>query len=146
MAKPFKFRLERVLDYRRQLADEAVAALAKAQAEHDAQKELADGISHRLEEHRQKGIKKEGGADDVWLFRQYETGLEQDLNVIRETLAKLALNLQKCRQVAVERSKDKKLLETLKEKESKRYHYEANRQEQKEFDEQSVLRGTKEHY
>lgn len=140
MPKPFAFKLERVLDYRRQLEDGAVAALAKAKAEHDGQQALMEGVEARLREHRRKGVKKGGTRNDFWLWKQYESGLEQDLSVARELLSKLALKLQKCRQDAVERSKERKLLEKLKENESKRYHHEANLQEQKEFDELAILR------
>ncbi len=142
MPKPFIFKLERVLIHRQQLEDQAVAILAKAQAEHDVQQKTLEELKKRLIEHQKQGIKAKSTAADIWLSQQYELGLQQNISEAQEELSKLALKLQKCRQEAVARSKDKKLLEKLKEKESKRYYHESTLREQKEFEEITILRRT----
>ncbi|MBU1249260.1 MAG: flagellar export protein FliJ [Proteobacteria bacterium] len=140
MPKPFVFKLDRVLDYRHQLEDEAVALLAQAQAAHDDQRKVVDALAATLKHHLKHGLKKEGTADDIWLWRQYKDGLEQDLSRAKAELASLALKLQKCRQDAVKRSKDRQLLDKLKDKQATRYHHEQSLKEQKENDESSALR------
>ena len=146
MAKPFQFKLQKVLDYRAQLEDQAKMDLARAQAAHDAQQRTVADIQRRLAAHVEQGF-QDGRADaegvspgDIWLWRQYKDALEQDLTEAKAVLGKLALKLQKARQVLVSRSKDKKLLEKLKEKQARRHHEEESQREEKEFDELAAIR------
>ncbi len=140
MPKSFIFKLEKVLDYRRQLEDEAVALLADAQAKFDISEQKKNDLESRLRRHQREGLKPDGTADDIWLWQKYKDGLDMDLSRAKVELSRLALKLQKCRQDAVERSKDRKLLEKLKEKQSTRHHHEENLKEQKESEELAALR------
>ncbi|MGE4505676.1 MAG: flagellar export protein FliJ [Desulfovibrionaceae bacterium] len=140
MAKPFAFKLEKVLEFRRVQEDEAVAALARAQMVHDAKKAEADNLAAKLQVHSAQGLQKNPSTQELWLWRQYKTALEQDLSAARAALAALALKLQKCRQDALERSRDRKLLEKLKETQAARHEHEQYLKEQKEFDELAAIR------
>ncbi len=140
MAKSFAFKLEKVLEYRRQLEDQARQALASAQARHDAQRKRVVDLETHLAEHVAKGYtRKNTSAGDIWLWRNYKEALEQDLVEEKATLGTLALKLQKCRRDAIARSRDRKLLEKLREKQAKRYHEEQSRDEQKEYDELATI-------
>ena len=140
MPKPFSFKLDKVLDYREQLEEQAKAALARAKAARDAQAELVDDMLSRLTVHMEKERESQASANDMWLWRQYKEALEQDLERERIKLSELELKLHRFRQVAVERSKDKKLLEKLKETQAKKHHNEESAREEKENDEMATIR------
>lgn len=140
MAKPFVFRLEKVLEYRRQLEDQARMALAQAQARHDSQKSIVADLSTRLAAHVERGFGKDAQQADIWLWMQYREALEKDLAVARAELERLASILQTCRQEAVLRSRERKLLEKLKDRQARKHHVAESLDEQKEFDEMATIR------
>ena len=143
MVKPFSFGLEKVMEYRRQLEDEAKIALATAMARYEAQQRLVGEMEARLAAHSRSPYRNDGGqprAGDIWLWQQYKEALERDIVDAKADLARLALILQKCRRDAVEKSKERKLLEKLKENQAKKYYAEANEKERKEFDEMATIR------
>lgn len=140
MAKPFAFKLDKVLEYRRQLEDQARQALATAQARHDAQKKRVESLEIQLAEHVAKGYgRKKTSAGDIWLWRNYKEALEQDLVGEKAALGTLALKLQQCRRDAIARSRDRKLLEKLREQQAKKHHEEQSLDEQKEYDELATI-------
>lgn len=140
MTRPFVFRLEKVLEYRVQLEEQAKLALARALAEHARGEQAVQALELRRDEHQRRGYA--GGMDtgELWLWRQYGQALEQDLITAKADLARLALKLQKARQDAVSRSKDRKLLEKLKEQQAGKHHEEQALRELKEADEMAALR------
>jgi len=140
MPKPFSFKLDKVLDYREQLEEQAKAALAEAQRAYDVQAELVADLTARHAAHMIKEAKSRKSANDMWLWRQYKEALEQDYAREQIVLSELELKLHQRRQEAVERSKDKKLLEKLKETQAKKYHEEENAREEKENDEMATIR------
>lgn len=140
MAKPFVFRLEKVLEYRRQLEDQARMALAQAQAQHDVQKQILLDLSTRLTAHMERGFGKRATQADIWLWSQYREALGKDLAAAKAELEQLASILQTRRQEAVLRSREKKLLEKLKDRQAKKYHEQENQREQKEYDEMATIR------
>lgn len=140
MPKKFSFKLEKVLDYRAQLEDQAKAALAAAQASHDAQKAKVDGLKHQLARHMENEEKSRKTTNDMWLWRQFKTALEQDIEREKVELSRLELNLHQRRQEVVDRSRDKKLLEKLKQTQAKKHHEEQSAREEKENDEMATIR------
>ncbi len=140
MPRPFRYRLQKVLDYRGQLEEEAKLALARAIAEHKAQQDAVADLEARLRSHMDRGFGQEATAGDIWLWRSYREALEQDLIMARAELARLALKLQKCRMDAVARSRDRKLLDKLKEQQAKKHHDQESLSEQKEYDEAATVR------
>ena len=140
MAKPFAFRLDRVLDYRRQLEDQAKMAVARALAELTAKEREVRALEERLDAHLREGFAKAATAGDVWLWRRYREALEQDIAVGRAEAERLALKLQKCSQDLVNKSKDRKLLEKLKEHQARKHHEQESRKEEKESGEMAALR------
>jgi len=140
MGKPFVFRLEKVLEYRQQLEEQARLALAQAQARHDSQQQIIVDISTRLAAHNERGFGSSATQSDIWLWTQYREALEKDLVSARAELERLASILQTCRQEAVLRSREKKLLEKLKDRQAKKHHVQENQREQKEFDEMATIR------
>ena len=141
MAPPFHFKLEKVLEFRRSKEDQARLALAQAQKAHERQQEVLQGIKATLEEHLRKWEEKESFTmPELWLQEQYTRRLEQDIIEADAELQQLALKLQRCRQEALNRSRDRKLLEKLKDRQAEKHHAEEQHKEQKEFDEASAVR------
>ena len=140
MVKPFKFKLDKVLDFREQLEEQAKAALSRAKALRDAQAEILADLEKRMQAHMAAEFESRKSTNDMWLWRQYKQALEQDISIVRMDLNSLELKLQRCLTEAVERSRDKKLLEKLKETQSKKHHEEENAREEKENDEMATLR------
>ena len=140
MAKPFTFKLDKVLDYREQLEEQAKAALSKAKTARDAQAAKVADLEERLTRHMDKEDESRKSSNDMWLWRQYTEAIEQDISIARMELNTLELNLHKCRTQAVERSKDKKLLEKLKSTQAKKHHDKESAREEKENDEMATIR------
>ncbi|WP_027178531.1 flagellar export protein FliJ [Maridesulfovibrio bastinii] len=139
MPKPFKFKLEKILDFRKQAEEQARQALAEAQKLHSEQEKVVEALKSKIVAHQSKEYDNLSAAD-FWLWRQYDDALKQDLHSAENRLKQLALNLQKARMIAVEKSKDRKLLEKLKENQSGKYYEEENLKEQKEYDEMATIR------
>ncbi|WP_291325081.1 flagellar export protein FliJ [Desulfovibrio sp. UCD-KL4C] len=139
MPKPYAFKLEKILDFRKQVEEQARLALAEATRLHADQKKIVDEIEQKKNNHQKKEYEKLS-VDDLWLWRQYNEALTKDLHFAQNRLTQLALNLQRCRTEAVQKSKDRKLLEKLKENQAKKHNEEENLKEQKEYDEMATLR------
>jgi len=140
MPKPFEFKLDKVLDYRGQLEEQAKGALARAKDAYDAQAAVVADMKARHVAHMDNESKSRKSSNDMWLWRQYKEALEQDISIARMELNSLDLKLQRCRMEAVERSKERKLLEKLKETQAKKHHEEENAREEKENDEMATIR------
>jgi len=140
MGKPFVFRLQKVLDYRSQLADQARMALAQAKAAHDAQKQVLEDVEALLAAHLAQGFGNAATQAESWRWMRYRAALERDVASAVVELERLASILQTRRQEAVLRSREKKLLEKLKDRQARKHHVAANLEEQKEYDEMSTLR------
>ncbi|WP_285905863.1 flagellar export protein FliJ [Pseudodesulfovibrio pelocollis] len=140
MTRPFSFKLQRVLDYRSQLEEQARGALARAQAARDEQAARVADIESRLGEHLTRSAEANRNANEMWLWRQYKDALEQDLFRERSALSQLEHKLHVRRQEAVDRSRDKKLLEKLKETQARKHHAHETAREAKENDEMATLR------
>lgn len=122
------------------MEEQAKAALGHAQEKHDKQQQIVKDIESRLSAHMDKELTSRKNANDMWLWRQYKEALEQDVSIARLDLNSLELKLQRCRMEAVERSKEKKLLEKLKDTQAKKYNEEENARQEKENDEMATLR------
>lgn len=140
MGKPFSFRLQKVLEFRQQLEDQARMTLAEAQARHDVQEKAVEDLAARLAAHIEAGFGTLSTQAEIWLWAQYRNALDKDLSTARAELSRLASILQTCRAEAVLRSREKKLLEKLKERQARKHHVAETLAEQKEFDEMATLR------
>jgi flagellar FliJ protein len=140
MSRPFAFKLDKVLEYRGQLEEQAKADLARAAEAYEAKASVVAEMEASFAAHLDRETESRKSANDMWLWRQYKDALEQDISIARMDLKSLELKLQRCRTVAVERSKEKKLLEKLKQTQAKKYHAEESAREEKENDEMATLR------
>ncbi|TVM16674.1 flagellar export protein FliJ [Oceanidesulfovibrio indonesiensis] len=140
MTRPFHFPLQRILDYRGQLEDQARMALGKAQQAYSRQVDLVQEIRASIERHEAALYEQEPNPQEMWLWRNYKARLVQELKDAERRMLELAQEVNRCRREAVNRSKDRKLLEKLKTKQKIRHDEEEELREQKEFDEAATLR------
>lgn len=141
MARRFRFGLERVLDYRRQLEDQAKMEVARALAAHRAQQALVSGLRDALERHIASLYAGDQVTEnDMWLWRRYRVRLEEDIALGERRLMQLGQELTRARQALVAKSKDKKLLEKLRSNQELDFRKEENLKEQRESDEMATVR------
>jgi len=137
----FQFRLQRVLDYRTQLEEQAKIALAGARRERQAQADALADLKRRLEVHEAKlYAERELTVDDIWLWRLYKERLQFDIKKAEFRLLALSKKVSRRRRELVAKSKDRKLLEKLKTNQAVKFRVEENLKEQSESDEMATLR------
>jgi len=137
----FRFSLEQVLEYRRQMEDQAKMELAKALAAHNAEADKLRALTEKLaKQEASLYSKKEVGEADLWLWRRYQAAMKEDISRSQAQVEKLARILTDARQRLVERSRDKKLLERLRANQELAFRKEENLKEQREADEMATVR------
>lgn len=138
---PFRFKMQKVLDYREQLEEEAKVRLATAEHRlQEAQKRL-DRLRAELERAadrlRDNPLMEAG---ERWLQEQYLTGLRADVAAASLQMRMLTQMAEEARKLLAARAIDKKLLEKLKERQKKHFIREEQLQEQRFNDETATLR------
>ena len=144
MPKKFNFRLQGVLNYRIQVEEARTLDLAKA-------KGVLLQVEEALQEHfgQQENFRKEfaraqcvGGTVKAETLASY--GVQWDALLAREkrlhVLEREATEeVERCRGVLLEASRERKLLENLKKRKWTAYIHETEREEQKALDEFSAI-------
>ena len=141
MARPFIFGLEKILDYRTQLEDQAKLALSKARQDLQEQARRVEALERDLEAclTEMSGIKQMTQAE-LWLWSGWRKRLELDKKEAQAKLAALKRMVEERRVDLVAKSKDRKLLEKLRAKQAEKHGQEEQRKEQNAFDETATLR------
>ncbi|MFW5721826.1 MAG: flagellar export protein FliJ [Desulfohalobiaceae bacterium] len=141
MAGDFQFSLQRVLEYREQLEDQARLAMSRDQQAHEIQQqEVAKLQSDLGRTHADLRNLKNPTVDEMWLYREYKERLLQDLAEATSRLEELAREVTLRRTELIECSKERKLLEKLKQTQAQDFAREQQSREQKTFDETATLR------
>jgi len=137
----FRFSLEKVLDYRVQLEEQAKLELAKALQVQLVREKAVRDLREVIAVHT---AALEGKTDvtpaDLWLWRVYKERLEMDILLAEEDLRQAALEVTRRRNTVVARSTERKLLDKLKSNQAARYAREESLKEQKQNDEMAVVR------
>jgi flagellar FliJ protein len=141
MARPFIFKLEKLLEYREQLEDQAKLALSKARQDLRTQAALVE----KLEEDLQACVSsmneiKQMTQAELWLWSGWRKRLELDKREAQARQVQLERVVEERRVDLVVKAKDRKLLEKLRAKEAIRHAQEEQRKEQNAFDETATLR------
>jgi len=144
MPRRFHFSLQKVLDFRIQLEEQAKEAMAKAQNRYQAQVQVVQKLRDSLAANEQAmyGNKDGNGPTphELWLWRNYAERLQVDLQVEEQKVLQRARELNTARRELVNRSKDRKLLEKHKQNQMVRHVKEEEKREQNELDEMATLR------
>lgn len=135
----FRFKMQKVLDYRTQLEDEAKARYADAQARHRKSRERLNAIVAEIQAAEAKGAEVMQAAER-WLQDQYIKGLRADraAAVLQERM--LAQLVVEARAHLTACAIDRKMLDKLRERQKKQYIYAEQKQELNFNDEISTIR------
>ncbi|MDR0466398.1 MAG: flagellar export protein FliJ [Deltaproteobacteria bacterium] len=137
----FRFKLQKVLEYRGQLEDQAKVALAKVQQLHIEEERRHELLKALLTEQESKlysdALLPMG---ERWLLEHFIRGVREDLQSSHMRLRSLAQMAAEALKTLRERAKDKKVLEKLKAKQRERYEIEERSKEQRGYDETATLR------
>lgn len=141
MASPFVFRLEKILDYRTQLEDQARLALSKARQDLQDQVARVEVLERDLAACLAEMSRlKQMTQPELWLWSGWRKRLELDKKEAQAKRTHLERLVEERRIELVNASKDRKLLEKLRAKQAEKHGQEEQRKEQNAFDETATLR------
>ena len=141
MAPPFVFRLEKILDYRTQLEDQARLALSKARQDLQDQVARVEALERDLAACLAEMSRlKQMTQPELWLWSGWRKRLELDKKEAQAKRIHLERLVEERRIELVNASKDRKLLEKLRAKQAEKHGQEEQRKEQNAFDETATLR------
>ena len=138
---PFRFSLQKVLDYREQLEEEAKNRFALVQRQYREAKVQLAALSSELEtqEARLYGQVIDN-AGERWLLESFIKGLRADIEATTARVQNLRATRDEMRRILAARSMDKKLLEKLKERKYRQFLLDERLKEQRFNDEIATLR------
>jgi flagellar FliJ protein len=137
----FRFKLQKVLEYREQLEDQAKVALARVQQLHIEEERRNEALKALLTE-QETALYSNAllPAGERWLLERFILGVRDDLQSSYMRLRTLAQMVAEARITLRERAKDKKVLEKLKTRQRDRHEREERIKEQRSYDETATLR------
>ena len=143
MLKKFSFSLESVLNVRRMKEEKYEKEFSKAimelEQERNTLKELENRVCEKQLELRMIS-QNPFSSDKILLFEHFLEHLEQDVEKQVKRIEKVSNDVEIKRLQLIEATKDKKIIDKLKDKEYARHHDEVNRQERTILDEIAVTR------
>jgi flagellar FliJ protein len=139
----FHFSLESVLTVRKNIEEQMQLKLAREQMMlHNHQARLLDlqnrrrDLSEAMEERKKKPM-----SGSMFLFYMEAMRIQElQMRVLQTTIAAQGKVVEKVRADLAQAMKKRKIIDVLREKELEKYLLEARRREQKESDEQALLR------
>jgi flagellar FliJ protein len=138
---PFRFRLEQVRLYRKQLEEQAMQALAQAVVHRDALKAHIAALQQTLAEQHLRLSRAEAlEAAERWLIQNYASALKEDLQNAGIALEQAEYLVDQRRADLVQKATERGLLDTLKEKQAAKHLQLERQQEQHTYDETATLR------
>ncbi len=141
MARPFHFKLEKILEYRRQVEDQAKLALSQARRVKEEQATLVARLDLDLQAClRELSAKKQLSQADLWLWSSYRERLALDKKQAETKLIQLERMVDTRQRELVTKAMERKLLEKLRSKQAEKHGHDEQRKEQNEFDETATLR------
>lgn len=141
MARPFTFKLEKILEFRQQAEDQARLAFTRARQAVQEQEQTVRDVESAMENcRREMAALKRVTQADLWLWSGWRNRLELDRKAALARLAELEKMMEQRRRELLARSTERKLLEKLRSKQASRHDQEEQRKEQNAFDEAATLR------
>lgn len=139
MSKVFKFRLERVLQYREMLRNERKKELLeKNRAVSEAEQRLSNirqALAGRVSP--EAGVQR---AQELHITSDYETRLRYEIDQLCEKISFLKLEAELAKERYIEAVKDHEALRVLKSRKLEQYKEKVNQEEMKFLDELSIQR------
>lgn len=137
----FTFKMQKVLDYREQLEEEAKVHLARVQQLLLEEQRRAESIRSLLAE--QEATLYDSPLNDSgqrWLLEHFIKGLRTDLSGAVLRVRSLHQTFEEARQILRHRAKERKILDKLKSRQNEHYTLEERLKEQRTYDETATLR------
>ncbi|MCL1890103.1 MAG: flagellar export protein FliJ [Desulfovibrionaceae bacterium] len=142
----FNFKLERVLDYRRQREEQAMQNLAAGLRRQEAEELRRERLKEELDAQEKAMGSRLADAGQRWLTMSFIKALREDIFTATANLEILREETRLLQAELLEKSKEKKLLDSLKNRQAERHAQEENIREQRENDETTTIRhGQKAH-
>lgn len=139
----FKFRLQSVLFFRTSLEEKAQLALSRAQRLLEEHRQRHEQLSDERQAMMADLEQRKQGAMTASLYALYVEGLlakEREMVAQTETVAGQERLVETCRQELARRMQDRKVMDRLKEKDYQLFVAATLQREQKQSDEQAILR------
>lgn len=135
----FNFKMQKILDYREQLEEEAKVKLADAQAK---LKQCQDKLEALLKQLAEAEAKRSATIEpaEYWLHDQYVKGLQADQKELSLQQGMLAQLVEEARRYLSECAINRKVLEKLKEHHKIQYYKAEQKQELNFNDEIATIR------
>ncbi len=136
----FNFKLEKVLDYRKQLEEQAMQALAGARQAQENEEIRLRNLQDELVRQQDALYQNISDANKRWLTASFIQALQEDIKQSHARLVMLKEEVSRCQADLVIKAQERKLLDKLKDKQAERYVEEEKLREQRENDETATLR------
>ncbi|SEM60516.1 flagellar FliJ protein [Ligilactobacillus sp. WC1T17] len=130
--KKFEFSLQKVLDYRLTVEEQAKAKFAEVQRQINETEQLIVDLGH--EKHDMMDV-RELSLGRLQVQHRYLAQLDNEIMMANAHLRQLDGEQQKTLNAYVEAQRERKVLEKLRDKKKAEYQLEANHEEQKQLDE-----------
>lgn len=138
---PFRFSLQKVLDYREQLEEEAKNRFALVQRQYREARTRLASLSKELQTQEERLYGQViDNAGERWLLESFIKGLRADVETTTARVKNLRVTRDEMRRILAARSMDRKLLEKLKERKYRQYLLDERLKEQRFNDEIATLR------
>lgn len=132
--------MQKVLDYREQLEEEAKVRLAKAESDLRGGEEKFSRIMTELKAAESKCVGKIMKSGERWLHDQYLKGLRTDVEEAAMQVRMYRQLVEEARKYLAMRAIDRKLLDKLKERQKQQFYRAELKQEQYFNDEIATIR------
>ena len=136
--KKFKFKLHKLLDIReareKQIKNELAELVNLQNIERNKQFQLQQKIAERKKILRAIMEKKMSSYNDIISYEHFTANANKAINIAETKIQQMEPAIQKVRERLVEASREKKVVEKLKEKKYNEYQYNLNREITKEND------------
>ena len=136
--KKFKFSLQKLLDLRaaqeKAIKNELAELVHIQNIERNKQNEYRQKISARKEQLRGKLKRKTVSYDEILVHERFVDSANKAINIAELKIQEMEPEIQKVRERLMEASKERKVVEKLKERKYSEYLYNINREINKEND------------
>jgi flagellar protein FliJ len=136
--KKFRFRLQKLLDIRetqeKQIKNELAALVSLQNIERNKQTELQQKMSDRKQSLRIMMKNRAFSYNEVMMFERFKDSAHKAIDIAERKILEMEPEILRVRERLVNASKEKKVVEKLKERKFNDYTYAVNRETAKEND------------
>ena len=139
----FKFRYQSLLSYRLHLKEKAEIELARAQQQLNRARELLKHLTESLKKGQVEldaALSKSLSSDDLKIHLDYLAGLKIRIEIQERETQKCKEKVKKKMEALLEKTKEYKVIEKLKQKDAEKRDYRLMQEERKAMNETAILR------